>query len=95
MAQEVMSIFQATQAAVREIDGKWYAFGLCEYKDSRPDQVFSIGADAPEHGKDVANFSDGGITEVSTASPSKKAAVAKAKRFVAKFDGYGYYAGIV
>ena len=94
MSHEVMTIFDSTQAAIREIGGEWYAFDLCEYKDSHPDQVFSIGTDAPESGRYVANFSDGGITEIATASSSKRVAVAKAKRSVAKFDD-AHYAGIV
>ena len=88
MAHEVKSIFDSTQAAIREIDGKWYAFGFCEYRDSRPAQVFSIGADAPKSGRYAATFSDDGIKEVATVSPSWKAAVAKAKRFGAKCNGY-------
>ena len=64
------------------VDGKWYAFGI--YKD----QVVSIGRDCPTGGMWVAKMTDNGIKYVATQSPTKAAAVAKARR-------HGEYMGIL
>lgn len=65
------------------VDGKWYAFGV--YKDY---QVVSIGRDCPTGGTWVARMTDGGIKYVATPSPTKAAAIAKARR-------HGEYMGIL
>lgn len=64
------------------IDGKWYAFGV--YKEH---QVVSIGRDCTG-GTWVARMTDNGIKYVATPSPTKAAAVAKARR-------HGKYMGII
>lgn len=65
------------------VDGKWYAFGV--YKDH---QVVSIGRDCTAGGTWVARMTDNGIKYVATPSPTKAAAIAKARR-------HGEYMGIL
>lgn len=68
---------------ITEINDKWYAYE----GDLERDQVYSIGRDNPrENGRWMARWTDEGIKYVSSASPNRKAAVAKARR-------YGNYCG--
>lgn len=68
---------------ITEINDKWYAYE----GDLERDQVYSIGRDNPrENGRWMARWTDEGIKYVSSASPNRKAAVAKARR-------YGNYRG--
>lgn len=73
---------------VAKIRGEYYAFA----GDIAKDQVYSIGKDNPPKesgaGCYFASWSTGGIPWVATPSPSRKCAVAKAKR-------HGEYGGEV
>lgn len=64
-----------TKTYVKEIDGKWYAFALNEARA----QVYSIGKDAYD-GSRFAELTDSGIKYVASNSPTKRAAIEKAKR---------------
>lgn len=67
---------------IRKIDGKWYAFA------GHQNQVYSIGRDDPKEGGHwFASWTKQGVRYVSTASPNRRAAVAKAKR-------HGEYCGM-
>ena len=65
---------------IQKINGEYYAFA----GDTEKDQVYSIGADCPPKNSGcylyVGRWSDNGIMRVASASPTRKAAVAKAKR---------------
>lgn len=65
---------------VTEIDGAWYAYSGDEDSNS----VYSIGADNPPRSSGgtawTARWTEGGIKYVASASPNKKAAIAKARR---------------
>lgn len=65
---------------ISKINGEYYAFA----GDIKKDQVYSIGADNPPKESSAycyfATWSTGGIMYVSSPSPSRKAAYAKAKR---------------
>jgi len=67
---------------VTEISGVWYAYAARDYT------VFSIGRDCPISGRLCARYTEDGIKYVASASPSKRAAIAKAKR-------HGEYGGTV
>lgn len=70
---------------IRKIDGRWYAYS----GDRQRGQVYSIGRDNPsEGGRWFARWTDNGIKYVASASPSRKAAYEKARR-------YGEYGGEV
>lgn len=78
---------------IRQIDGRWYAFGAWSYSDASmtPDfgeQVCAIGEDAPmDHNAHfVADWCDSGIKSVSHGT-SRSAAYKRAKR-------HGEYCGI-
>lgn len=64
-----------TKTYVKEIDGKWYAFALNEERA----QVYSIGKDSYD-GSRFAGRTDSGIKYVASSSPTKRAAIEKAKR---------------
>lgn len=85
--KKVSSIFDANNTGIRKIDGFWYSFGYCEYSDTRPPQVFAIGADAPNSGKAIANFCDAGIKDIATPQKTRKAAAEKAKRYNSLYGG--------
>lgn len=64
---------------IKQLDGEWYAFAA----DADEDQVFSIGRDnpSPQMGKRYcAPWTNRGIKIVSTPSPSRAAALKRAKR---------------
>jgi len=65
---------------IREIEGKWYAFG----GDIDKNQVYSIGKDNPPSftgcSHYVARWTDYGIRYIANASPNKQAARKKAIR---------------
>lgn len=65
---------------ITNISGSWYAFA----GDTVKDQVYSIGADQPPKDSSAccyfASWSTGGIPQVASPSPNRRAAVAKAKR---------------
>lgn len=61
---------------ITQINGKWYAF---EGNTSKK-EVLSIGKDNPTIGRWFAKWTDEGIQYVATFSPSKDAAIKKAKR---------------
>ena len=65
---------------ITKINNEWYAFA----GDIEKDQVYSIGNDNPPKESNAycyfATWSDCGIHYVSTPSPNRKCAVAKAKR---------------
>lgn len=61
---------------ISEIDGKYYAFSA----NVEQNQVYSIGRDNPESGRWCAKWNSAGIKYVASASPSRAAAVAKARR---------------
>lgn len=69
------------RTAIKCIDGKWYAFAYWE------SDVYSIGSDCPRGGGQwFARCTDSGIKYVASASPTRKAAYNKARR-------YGNYTG--
>lgn len=65
---------------ITKIDGQYYAFA----GDTKTDQVYSIGADKPgkETGGSVwfGKWNEAGIRYVASPSPSRAAAISKAKR---------------
>lgn len=73
---------------ITEINGKYYAFA----GNAANDQVYSIGADNPPKESGgycyVARWSNCGIPYVASASPTRRAAIAKARR-------HGEYCGEV
>lgn len=77
------------ETRVAEIDGKWYAFEVCE----EDNQVYSIGRDCPprdpgsKNRQYCAKWSDAGIQSVATPSVSRAAARRKARRWeLAHYD---------
>lgn len=70
----------STKTYVKQIDGKWYAFAA-NYEDY---QVFGIGRDCPPVSSGCycycAKWTDNGIKNVATPSPSRAAALKKARR---------------
>lgn len=69
---------------ISKLDGEWYAYAC----DPKHDMVYSIGRDCPKDGRWCARWNTSGVKYVATASPSRKAAYSKAKR-------YGTYCGEV
>lgn len=67
-----------TKTYITVIDGKWYAFE----GDADNNKVYAIGADEPKEAgcRYVASWNDRGIKYVASASPSRAAAYAKARR---------------
>lgn len=62
---------------VTDIDGKWYAYE----GDEERYQVYSIGSDNPRGGGEwFAAWTNNGIQYVSSPSPTKAAAVKRARR---------------
>ena len=65
---------------IREIDGKWYAFGGSPFNA----QVYSIGRDNPTKSSCgmcwCAKWVESGIKYVASPSPSRRAAIQKARR---------------
>lgn len=63
---------------IKEIDGKWYAFGIDEFHH----QAYSIGSDCPDDGGLwIARWSDEGIKYVASPSKSRSGAYQKARRW--------------
>lgn len=73
---------------ITEINGKYYAFAA----NAANNQVYSIGSDNPPKGSGgycyFASWSDRGIPYVASPSPTRRAAIAKARR-------HGEYSGEV
>ena len=62
---------------IRQIDGKWYAFGA----DEENNQVYGIGSDCPKGGRSwVGSWTDTGIKYVACSSDTRRAAYQKARR---------------
>lgn len=59
---------------ITKIGGEWYAFGI------EDNSVLSIGKDCPKRHLYFADASEGGVKYVATPSPTRQAAVSKARR---------------